>query len=271
MTSKSRFENHQIGSNKVTSKYEIFEDTGRALTKKLEGTWAETIKVFLALKSAGFLNQPNIQKKKKWDSGSIWLKRFPNSRCLNYFQSFHRTLCSVESFEWHLWLSRKTLFSCAKVLLLLLVQGCRKVWKSEGADYANPITTLPSEFSDLPLALRRKRSSKNFRRWEQGFRDESVPLDWYRVSSKFGGGGGQKPLRFRRPCSSSPLVLKWGYLLINNNKKLEKVLTDCCQQILGFKRLFLLELCKKENNESMVREFGALHKYLMIKLLGAFF
>ena len=77
------------------------------------------------------------------------------------------------------------------------------------------------------------------------------------------GGGGQKPLRFQWPCSSSLLLPKWGYVLVNNNNKLEKVLTDCCQQILGFKRLFLLELCKKENNEFMVREFRALHKYLI--------
>ena len=76
------------------------------------------------------------------------------------------------------------------------------------------------------------------------------------------GGGGQKPLRFRLPCSSSLLLPKWGYLLVNNNKKLEKVLTDCCQQILGFKRLFL------ENNESMVGEFCALHKYLIGRACG---
>ena len=36
MTSKSRFENHQIGYNKTTSKYEVFENqtAGRNFTKK---------------------------------------------------------------------------------------------------------------------------------------------------------------------------------------------------------------------------------------------
>ena len=148
----------------------------------------KTNKVFLALKSACFLNQVNIQKTK------LRLRHHSakNDRCLNYFQSFLRTLCSVESFEWHLRLSCKTLFPCAKVLLLLLVQGRRMVKKSEGADFSNSITTLPSRFSPS-IGPEEEEENKDFRRWEQGFRDESVPFDSYRVSSNYEGGGSKSP------------------------------------------------------------------------------
>ena len=146
---------------------------------------------------------------------------------------------------------------CSLVLKFFYSSSCRAVGRSENSKGQIMLIpfSLPSGFSDLPTALRRKRSRRTLDHESRVLGLNLFPL----IASGFH----QKPLRFRWPCSSSLLLPKWGYLLVNNNNKLEKVLTDCCQQILGFKRLFLLELCKKENNEFMVREFRALHKYLI--------
>ena len=58
----------------------------------------------------------------------------------------YRTLWSVESFEWHLRLSPKTLLSCAKVLLLLLLKSRWKVWKCEGEIMLIPLLLSPPDF-----------------------------------------------------------------------------------------------------------------------------
>ena len=113
------------------------------------------------------------------------------------------------------------------------------------------LLTLPSGFSDLPTALRRRRNRGTL---DHEGRILGLNLfSWLLQGFIKIWGGGQKPLRFLLPCSSSLLLPKWGYLLVNNNNKLEKVLTDCCQQILGFKRLFL------ENNESIWLESFVLY------------
>ena len=124
--------------------------------------------------------------------------------------------------------------------------------------------TLPSGFSDLPTALRRKRSRKTLDHKSRVLGLNLFPLIASGFHQNGSGGGGKSPSGSDGPAPP-PFYSPSGvtYILVNNNNKLEKVLTDCCQQILGFKRLFLLELCKKENNEFMVREFRALHKYLI--------